>query len=62
MTRAEEVRQLLNLTSEEVMEKAGHRLVVVKDIDQLHQHFADSIAEEISGARAAQNFCSLGQN
>jgi glucosamine-6-phosphate deaminase len=47
MTRAEEVRQLLNLTSEEVMEKAGHRLVVVKDIDQLHQHFADSIAEEI---------------
>jgi glucosamine-6-phosphate deaminase len=47
MTRSEEVRLLLNLTSDAVREKAGNQLVVVQNVDVLHQHFADSIAEEI---------------
>lgn len=47
MTRSEEVRHLLNLTPGSFREKAGDRLVVVRNIDLLHHHFADSIAEEI---------------
>ncbi|MDA0346760.1 MAG: hypothetical protein O3C43_11435 [Verrucomicrobia bacterium] len=49
MNRSEEVRYLLNLSSDEVREKAGERLLVVQDIDLLHRHFADSIAGEIIG-------------
>lgn len=47
MIRSKEIRNLLKLTPAAVREKAGNRLVVVPDIDLLHRHFADSIAEEI---------------
>ena len=48
MTRSEEVRQLLSLTPEEVRQKAGGRLLVVENVDQLYRHCADSIAQEIA--------------
>lgn len=53
MTRSEEIRNLLSLTPDEVREKAGDRLVVFSDIDQLYPHFSDSIAEEIISNNAA---------
>ena len=46
--RSDEIRTLLNLTPEEVMEKAGDHLEVCKDLEELHHHFAKSIFDEIS--------------
>ena len=45
--RKEEVRNLLRLSPEEVIERAGKHLVVCNDLDALHLHFAHEIAEEI---------------
>ncbi len=47
MDRKEEVRSLLKLTPEQVIEKSGNHLVVVSDLDELHNYFANSIASEI---------------
>ena len=47
MTRSKEIRRLLKLTPAALAKKAGNRLVVLEDMDALHQHFADSIANEI---------------
>jgi len=45
--RQAEIRSLLTLSAEEVMARAGDRLVVCEDIDALHQQFAEDIASEI---------------
>jgi glucosamine-6-phosphate deaminase len=45
--RRDEIRALLNLTPEEVIEKAGDHLLVCKDLEELHHHFAKSIFDEI---------------
>ncbi len=45
--RKKEIRELLDLSSEEVVERAGSKLVVCEDIDALHQQFAEEIANEI---------------
>jgi glucosamine-6-phosphate deaminase len=47
MTRSEEIRRLLKLRPAALAKKAGNRLIVLEDIDILHRHFADSIADEI---------------
>jgi len=45
--RKEEIRNLLNLTPETIISKAGKHLVVVKNLKILHQHLAESIAKEV---------------
>lgn len=45
--RSNEVRTLLNLTPEQVVERARDHLIICKDLNELHQHFARSIFEEI---------------
>lgn len=46
-TRGLEIQQLLSLTPEEVQQQAGARLVVCADINVLHEHMAQNIADEI---------------
>jgi glucosamine-6-phosphate deaminase len=45
--RKTEVRDLLRLTPEEVIERAGDRLVVCEDIEALHRRLADDLFDEI---------------
>lgn len=40
MDRKIEIREILNLTSEEVIDRAGDRLRICEDIDELHRVFA----------------------
>ncbi len=53
MNRCEEIRALLALSPEEVIARAGDKLVVCDDIDALHRRFAESIADEIRTNNAA---------
>ena len=53
MDRKNEIRELLKLTPRQVREKAGERLVVCKDINQLHKKFAEDIASEIEKNNSA---------
>jgi len=52
MDRKAEVRKLLAMSPEEVIEKAGDRLRVCEDLDSLHEAFAHDIAEEITSNNA----------
>ena len=45
--RKREVRALLKLTPQEVIDRGGDRLVVCEDLDTLHQRLAEEIAAEI---------------
>lgn len=45
--RKTEIRELLKLSAEEIVERAAGRLVVCEDIDALHQLFAEGLADEI---------------
>lgn len=47
MNRSDEIRKLLELSPAEVREAAGEHLLVVRDTDALHRHFADALADEI---------------
>jgi glucosamine-6-phosphate deaminase len=47
MNRSDEIRKLLKLSPAEVKKRAGKHLVVAENLDVLHQHFADSLADEI---------------
>ena len=49
LTRQEEVRKLLRMSRVQMVKKAGKHLVIVKDIDALHERFANTIAAEIKG-------------
>jgi len=51
--RRREVRDLLKLSPEEVIERAGGRLVVCDDLDALHRRFAEDVAAEIRRRNAA---------
>ncbi len=46
-SRKDEIREFMALTSEEVIDRAGERLIVFENIDVLHEHFAKDIADEI---------------
>ena len=52
MNRTEEIRDLLRMSPEEVIDRAGERLVVCEDLDALHRRFAESIAEQIRSHNA----------
>jgi glucosamine-6-phosphate deaminase len=52
MTRQQEVRKLLKMSRKQMLDRAGKHLVIVEDIDSLHQHFAESIADEIKANNA----------
>lgn len=47
VNRRDEVRNLLKMLPEEVIEKAGNRLIVLDSLDELYQHFGTAIASEI---------------
>jgi len=47
MDRKLEIRELLRLSPEEIISRAGHKLVVCNDIEALHWRFAEDIAAEI---------------
>ena len=47
MTRADEIRQLLELSPRQVMERAGRHLVVCETLDDLHRHLAVAIFDDI---------------
>ena len=47
MNRHEEVKQLLNMSPEKMAKKANGRLVIMDNLDELHEHFARAIADEI---------------
>ncbi len=53
MNRHEEVRKLLNMSPEEMVDKAEGRLVVLENLDKLHEHFARAIADEIKANNKA---------
>lgn len=55
MDRKSEIRALLNLSPEEVMERAGERLVVCENLDALHQHCAEAIAADIRASMVQDN-------
>ncbi|MHA1842809.1 MAG: 6-phosphogluconolactonase [Promethearchaeota archaeon] len=42
-----EVRNLLKLTPEEIIERSGNHLIICEDLKALHQHFAEEIAKKI---------------
>ena len=48
MTRAEEIRRLNRLSTAELAGQARERLLVLDNIEELHAHFARSIADTIS--------------
>lgn len=47
MTRQDEVQQLLQYSPKQIIEKAGNHLIVVETIDDLYQHMANTIYDEI---------------
>ena len=47
MKRGDEIRYLLSLSPEQLLEHSDGRLVILDSLDELHRHFAKSIAEEI---------------
>lgn len=52
MERATEIRELLGLTPEDVVARAGAGLVVCENLDAMHRQFAEEIAAEIRGRNA----------
>ena len=47
MNRREEVRKLLGMSVEELIKESRGRLEVLPTLDDLHNHLAESIANEI---------------
>ena len=47
MNRRDEIRSLLALSPEDLLERSGGRLLILETLDQLHRHFARTIAQEI---------------
>lgn len=53
MNRSTEIRELLALSPIEVRQRAGRRLVVCRNIDELHQRMAEDILDDIVAAQHA---------
>jgi glucosamine-6-phosphate deaminase len=53
MSRRQEVRELLKMTRRQMLDAAAAHLVILPDLDSLHQHFADAVADEIATNNAA---------
>lgn len=54
MTRQHEIRKLLKMSQRQMLNRAEGHLLVLQDIDALHQHFAEAIADEIKTNNASQ--------
>ena len=52
MTRQDEIRKLLKMSRKQMLDRAGRRLVILENIDALHRHFAEAIADEIKANNA----------
>jgi glucosamine-6-phosphate deaminase len=59
MSRQDEIRKLLKMSPAQMRHKAGDKLVVLRDIDALHRHFAESIAAEIKANNAKDRLTKL---
>jgi len=59
MNRKQEVRELLALSTKQVVDRAGSRLVICDDHDALYHLFAERISREIRSAAAAGRACRL---
>lgn len=55
MSRDAEVRELLGLSAQAIIRRAGKQLVVLNSLDELHTHFADSIAAQIQRANRTRS-------
>ncbi len=53
MTRRQEVRELLQMNRQQMLDAAAEHLVILPDLDALHRHFAQSVADEIAANNAA---------
>ncbi len=51
MNRKIEIRELLTLSPAEVRQRAGQRLIVCHDVDDLHQRMAEDILDDILAAQ-----------
>ena len=47
MTRSDEIHELLQLSPDELLDRAEGHLTVLEDLEALHQHFAEALAKEI---------------
>jgi len=54
MDRAKEIRRLLRLTPRQLREKAKGRLVIKRNLDALHRHAAELMANEIAANNRAK--------
>lgn len=59
MNRSDEIRALLALSPEEMTARAGDRLLILDTLDELHRHFAESVAAEIRSNSATGEATSL---
>lgn len=59
LDREAEVRHLLGLSPRDVRRRAGERLQVVPSVEDLHRHFAESIADEIEENNRAGSWTNL---
>jgi glucosamine-6-phosphate deaminase len=59
LNRKAEIRSLMNLTSEEVIKKAGNHLVVCETLDDLHMRFAEDIFNEIQNNNKQEKLTKL---
>jgi glucosamine-6-phosphate deaminase len=58
-SRAADIRRLNALSTDEVVQRAGEHLVVVENLDELHHHFAESIATTVEANNAAGRLSAL---
>jgi len=59
MARQEEIRKLLKMSRRQMLDRAGKHLMILQDLDALHQHFAESIAGEIKANNARKQVTRL---
>ncbi len=52
MSRQQEVRDLLSMSREQMLERADGRLLILRDVDAMHEHLAAAIAAEIQANNA----------
>lgn len=60
MNRKDEVRHLLRMSPDEVKERAGGRLIILPDVDRMHRHMADDIAQRIAQNPASRLILPVG--
>jgi glucosamine-6-phosphate deaminase len=58
-SRAADIRRLNALSVDEVVQRAGEHLVVVENLDELHRHFAESIATTVEAINTAGRLSAL---